>query len=464
MVTAHSASPPPRLPASRGTRPPGPRGRLILGHTFDYIRDPLAFLTRCARDHGDIVRLRLGTSTAYLVSHPDLISEVLRTHATEVIKDELTRLLIPLVGHGLLTSEGDFWRRQRKLATPAFQHQQIAGYGATMVDLAQGLSETWGIAARDGQPRNVHDDFGALTLAIVGKTLFGGDVGDAARRIGPALAQLTEYYLNPYKWFRIREWLPTRENRAFRASVRLVDETVYDLIRRRRAQPVEEHRDDLLEGFLRALDDDGSGMTDAQLRDECVTLFLAGHETTALALSFVFHLLAHHPEVDERLAQELESVLGDRPATAADVERLDYTEAVVREAMRLYPPAWGIGREAVVPFTLGGYPVPKGTQLIIAQWVTHRDPRWWTEPEAFRPERWENDLARRLPRGVYLPFGDGPRICIGNHFAMMELILVLATLARRYRVEPVEGDVLGLIPSITLRPNGGTRMFVRPRR
>jgi cytochrome P450 len=425
--------------------------------------DPLGFITRCAREYGDVVRMRLGNTRVFFVNHPELIEEVLRTHAADVIKDTTTRMISPIVGNGLLTSEGSFWRRQRKLAQPTFQHQQIERYGEVMVELASRLRETWDASA--GKPRDLHEDLGGLTLAIVGKTLFGADVGDESRDVGAALTVMTDYYLNPWKWFRVREWFPTRANREFRRAVRRVDEIINGLIRSRRARGGETSDDsgDLLGRLLAAQDDEGAGMTDAQLRDECVTLFLAGHETTGLALTYTFYLLARHPEVDARLATELDEVLGGRPPTANDVPRLHYTEAVVRESMRLYPPAWAIGREAIQPFTLGGYHVSTGTQLLIAQWIVHRDPRWWAEPETFSPERWENDLARRLPRGVYIPFGDGPRVCIGNHFAMMETILVLATLAQRHRVEPVSGESLSLSPSITLRPRSGTRMIVRRR-
>lgn len=455
-----------RPPVARGgspRRPPGPRGRFLLGNTLEYARDPLGFLTECARTHGDVVRLRLGDTRVFLVSHPELVEEVLRARAGDVVKDRMTRMLIPLVGRGLLTSEGDFWRRQRRLAQPAFQHHQVDGYGPTMVELAGRLGEAW--SAADGAPRDLLEDMAAVTLAIVGKTLFGADVGDEARRLGPALAVITDHHMSPWKWLPFRDHLPTRSARSFRAAVRLVDDVVYGLIRRRRqalAAGGPAPPDDLLGRLLAALDDDGSGMTDRQLRDECVTIFLAGHETTALTLTFAFHLLAHHPEADARLSAELAAVLGDRPASPADLPALSYTAAVVSESLRLYPPAWAIGREATRPFTLGGYEVSRGTQLVISQWILHRDPRWWDDPGAFRPERWQEDLARRLPRGVFIPFGDGPRICIGNHFAVMEAVLILATLARRHRVEPAPGSVLSLTPSITLRP-GGTRMLVRRR-
>ena len=391
------------------------------------------------------------------MNHPSLVEEALRSHSSDVIKDSMTRMLIPIVGQGLLTSEGAFWRRQRKLAMPAFQRGAIERYGAVMVEHALRLRDRW----RDGQPRDVHEDMMDLTLGIVAKTLFDAEVGAESRDVGHSLEIIMNYYLNPMKFFKVREWLPTRENREFRAAVARLDEILYGIIRRRRAGG--DDPGDLLAHLLAAQDDEGAGMTDRQLRDECVTLFLAGHETTALTLTFAFHLLAGHPEVEVKLAAELDEVLGGRPPSAADVPRLRYADWIIKESMRLYPPAWAIGRQAIEDFEIGGYPIKKGTQLLVSQWVLHRDARWFDDPEAFRPERWDNDLARRLPKGAYIPFGDGPRVCIGNHFAMMEAILLLATLARRHRLEAVPGETMTLSASITLRPKSGTRMIVRAR-
>lgn len=441
-----------------GTKtPPGPRGRFPLGNTLDYIRDPLGFLTRCAREYGDVVRLRLGVDTYYALNHPALVEEVLRTRADAVIKDKLTRGIGPIVGQGLLTSEGAFWRRQRKLAQPAFQHQAISRYGEVMVEHALRLRAEW----LDSRPRDVHEDMMRLTVGIVAKTLFNSEVAAEAEDIGRSLEVMMAYYLVPAKFLPFRERLPTRENREFRAAVRRVDDVIYGIIARRRAEGNDPG--DLLSRLLAARDDEGSGMTDRQLRDECVTLFLAGHETTALTLTYAFHLLAHHPDAAGRLAAELDEVLAGRPPTAADVPDLVYTGWIVRESMRLYPPAWAIGRQAVDDMDVGGYRVRKGTQFIVSQWVLHRDPRWFDSPDAFLPERWDNDLVRHLPRGTYLPFGDGPRVCIGNHFAMMEAVLILATLAQRHRTAPAPGQVLELSPSITLRPKSGTRMVVHAR-
>ena len=437
--------------------PPGPRGGLILGNTFDYIRDPLEYLTHCAREYGDVVRLRLGDTTVFALFHPDAVDEVLRSHGTRVVKDKMTRLISPIVGQGLLTSEGDFWRRQRKLTMPSFQHQAIERYGRVMVDYSVRLRDSWKV----GEERDVHADMMALTLGVVGKTLFDAEVTGESHEVGDSLETVMDHFLSPWKWFPILEKIPTRKNRAYKAAMRHIDEVIYTIIRRRRASGNDPG--DLLSRFLAVQDDEGAGMTDAQLRDECVTMFLAGHETTALVLTYAFRLLSLHPEADAALASELDSVLNGRPPDAADVSRLKYTEWVVRESMRLYPPAWGVGREAVEPMEVGGYHAPKGTQFSLSQWVLHRDPRWWDQPEEFRPERWDNDLSKRLPKGVYFPFGGGPRVCIGNHFAMMEAILLLATLTQNHKLSLVPGQTFKLAASITLRPRGGTRVIVERR-
>jgi cytochrome P450 len=445
--------------AARGKLPPGPRGSLILGSTFAYMRDPIGFLTKTAREYGDFVRLKLGNLSTYLVSNPEHIEYALRTHADQFMKDELTRWLTPLVGQGLLTSEGEFWRRQRRLAQPAFQRQQIERYAAVMVEHTERMLSTWA----DGQTRDLHEDLMGLTLSIVAKTLFNVELAGEARVVGKSLEIVMNYFMSPMRWFGIREKLPLPSTRRYLRAIQQIDDIIFGIIRQRRESG--EDPGDLLSRLLAAQDDEGKGMTDRQLRDEAVTLFLAGHETTALVLFYTFYLLAQNPAAEERLRSELEEVLGERSPTAGDVPNLRYTEWVVRESMRCYPPAWGIAREALVDCEIGGYFVPEGTQLFFTQWLVHRDARWFNDPESFRPERWENDLIKRLPRCAYFPFGDGPRVCIGNHFAMMEAILVLATIAQRFRLSTRPGQTLELLPSITLRPQNhvGMRLHAKNR-
>jgi cytochrome P450 len=435
--------------------PPAARGLFFVGNAVQLIRDPLGFATRCAREYGDVVRLRFGPVVYYMFNHPDAVEYILRGNHRNFIKDRGTRLLSSLLGQGLVTSDGELWRRQRRLAQPAFQLDQIQKYSTLMVAYAQRLLGEW----RPGQTRDVHADMMRLTMEIVAQALFSAEVSGEAGRVARALEEIMKFWAGPAAIFPWLGKLPTPGNRRNRRASQEVDAIIRGVIARRKAGGP--GPDDLLARLLAARDEDGSPMSDQQLRDELVTLFLAGHETTAVALSFCFYLLARHPEVEARLAAELDEVLQGQTPTAAHVPRLRYAEWVVKEAMRLYPPVPSIGREAVDDCEIGGYPVPRGTQITLGQWVVHRDPRWYDDAEAFRPERWDNDLARRLPRGAYFPFGDGPRVCIGNHFAMMEAVLILATVAQRYRLELVPGYTLELLPSITLRPRHGLPMLVR---
>jgi cytochrome P450 len=314
---------------------------------------------------------------------------------------------------------------------------------------------------RDGETRDLQAEMNCLTLEITAQTLFGAAADDRTAEVRGALAAaFAGFDARLGSWLRLPEWVPTPKNLAARRAVRRLDEIVYGFIRRRRASG--EQRDDLLSILLHARDEgDGSGMTDRQLRDEAMTLFLAGHETTALALTWTGYLLAQHPGAAAKLRAELQAVLGGRPPAVADLPRLAYAERVVLESMRLYPPAYAIGREAAAPCEVLGYPVPAGTTVFMSQWVMHRDPRFWHDPEKFDPDRWEGGLAQRLPRFAYFPFGGGPRLCIGNHFAMMEAVLVLATMAQRFRLTLVPGHPVVPWPSMTLRPRHGIQVVLR---
>jgi cytochrome P450 len=356
-----------------------------------------------------------------------------------------------------VTSEGERWRRQRRLAQPAFQLDQVEKYGTVMVAYTGRLLQEW----RAGQTRDVHAEMMRLTMAIVARTLFSATVAGQADRVGQAMDVIMQYWASPAAMFPWWGRLPTPGNRRYRRALRTLNTIMQTTIAGRRTGG--EGNDDLLSRLLAARDDDGSQMTDRQLRDELVTLFVAGHETTALALSFCFYLLAGHPDVQARLAAELDEVLQGQAPASVHVPRLRYTESVVKEAMRLYPPVPSIGRQALSECEIGGYRIPQGAQIALVQWIVHRDPRWFDHPEEFRPQRWDNDLARRLPRGAYFPFGDGPRICIGNHFAIMEAVLILATVAQRYRLALVPGFELDLLPSITLRPKRGIPMVLHER-
>ncbi len=434
--------------------PPGPKPNFFLGHAPAYQRGPLDFLTRCQRDHGDVVRIHMPGFVAYLLFNPEHIEYVLRGNHRNFRKDRLTRRLSPLLGQGLLTSEGDYWRQQRQRAQPSFQLSQLQKYGSFMVGTIDRLMQTW----TDGATRDLHRDMTAATLGIIVKVLFDNDRPEIAEEVGRALDELTDFFTSPFNYAPLARFLPTPAAVRYHRAVRRLNRVLYILIEQHRQK--KEPGDDLLSRLLARPDDGGVALSDRQLRDELVTLFLAGLETTALTLSFGLYLLARHPEAEARWRTELAAVLGDRLPTTADVPKLVYTEWVVRESMRLYPPAWMIAREPLADCEIGGYPVRQGVQLWMVQWVVHRDPRWFHEPDVFRPERWDKEFVKRLPRGAYFPFGDGPRICIGNHFAMLEAVLLLASIGQRFQFRLPAGFELSLAPSVTLRPAKGVPMVL----
>jgi cytochrome P450 len=431
--------------------PPLAHGLPFFGNSIDYLRDPLRFLRSMAREHGDIVRLAIGPVKMTLVSHPDLVEDVLVTQNRLFQKDRFLQVLRPVLGEGLLTSEGDFWRRQRRLAQPAFHRDRIAAYGGIMVEHASRLARQW----RDGETRDIHKDMMRLTLEIVAETLFGAQVGDHADDVGEALEAVLTVVSDPAELFLpILRRLPTPQRRRFDRGVAKLDSILYRVVEQRRRSGAAETID-LLSMLLHAQDEDGSRMSDKQLRDECMTVFLAGHETTALNLSWTWLLLSQHPAVEAKLTRELRDVLGDRPATFADLPNLRYTGQIIAESLRLYPPAWSMGREAREDVDLGGYRVPRGAQVWFCPWAIQRDARWFDDPDTFRPERWEGDLGKRLPRYAYFPFGGGPRFCIGQAFAQMEAVLLLATLARSFGAEVLPKPRVVPFPSVTLRPKHG---------
>jgi cytochrome P450 len=400
-------------------------------------------------DYGDIVTMRYYSFRVYFISHPDYIEQVLVTDNRKFIKGRILRKNRQLFGNGLLTSEGDFWLRQRRLAQPAFHRGRIASYADTMVRYASRIASEWS----DGEERDLHAEMMRLTLSIVAKTLFDADVDREAKRVGHALEAIMRLNSDFRKLILTPTWLPTpRKIRATIATAKL-NRIIYRFIEERRASGVD--NGDLLSMLLAARDDDGSRMTDRQLRDEAITIFLAGHETTANALAWTWMLLAQNPIVEAKLHEELDRVLGGRVPTVDDLPNLRYTNHVVTESLRLYPPAWGMARIAIEDTEIAGYPISKGCGVSLAQWVVHRDPRWFEAPLEFRPERWEGDLLKRLPRFAYFPFGGGPRQCIGNNFAVMEASLLLATLAQQFKISLVPGKEIIPAASITLRPKTG---------
>lgn len=461
MVYSPSAEVSGSSSALRHLRPAGPPGWPLLGNLLALNRDPLGFLTETARHYGDLVSLDLAGWPVLLVGDMDAIESILVKDHRNYVKNRLFwRHVAALFGQGLLTNEGEAWQRQRRLAAPAFAGQQLLAYGGDMVTLAGHMLDGW----KSGEILDVHPEMMGLTLRIAAKTLFGSEVEEDLGEMDHALNDLIMEIASRFKRpFVIPDAVPLPGHLRYRRAIRTVERVVARMIADRRASGLE-GRNDLLSRMMASHDEAGSSMSDALLRDEAITLLLAGHETTALALSWTFYLLGLHPQIQARLASEIAETIGERPATTDDLPRLKYTESVVMEAMRVYPPAWGIGRESTTTCELGGYAVRAGTTIFIVPWILHRDPRYFDEPEVFRPERWMGPLARTLPRFAYMPFGGGPRICIGQRFAMIEAVLLLATIAQRFSVEWQRDRTVTPFPSITLRPAGGVWVRIEARK
>lgn len=444
------------------TLPPGPRGWSLLGNLPEFARDVLGFLTSTARDYGDTAYFTITGMPFYLINDPQDIEYVLtRTNGSDFDKtpgDAVSKLVL---GNGLLTNIGDSWLRQRRLMQPLFHRQRISGYGETMVAFTDKMLAEW----QDDQTLDIHHEMMRLTLNIVTKTLFDVDmtsgrthaVDDALKVVMDAFSRLMR---NPF--FTLPIWAPTPTNRRFRHAVAELDRVIFDIIREHRAK--HEEKSDLLSTLLSAQDEDGSRMTDQQLRDETMTLILAGHETTALALSWTLYLLAQHSAVEASLREELQQVLNGRAPTVSDLPKLAFTEKVIKEGMRIYPPAWAVdARVAIHDANLSSYPVAKGALILASPWVMHRHPRYYIEPERFNPDRWTEEFAKQLPKFAYFPFGGGPRLCIGNSFAMMEATLILASLIQAFHFELVPDHPVVPQASITLRPKHGIRLTIRRR-
>ena len=469
MSATATASAPNPVP----TRPPGPRGLPIVGTSFMASRDSTRKLERWARDYGDIVFYRFLDFHAYVLFHPQHIEQVFLGKTGNFVKGMTARANPELFGNGLLTSDGEFWRRQRRLSNPAFHRQSLARYAEITTEEATRMLDHW----KSGEARNIHNDMMNVTLRIVLRSLFGAEMDKHMRIIEPALEAImvSSSGFNSIAFY-MRIPTPTRKQHFL--AVDRLNEVVYALIARGREKlasdqspasngdplsPAPGGAKDLLTLLLTARDDDGNSMSDQQLRDEVITLLLAGHETTALNLSWAWYLLAQHSEIEEKLHAELDAVLAGRLPTASDLPKLSYTDKVIRETLRLYPPAWRIFRRSQEQFQVGEYVIPAGSNIVMSQWVTHRDPRWFNEPTRFNPDRWNEEASAKLPRFAYFPFGGGPRVCIGAGFAMMEATLLLATTAQRYRMRLAPNQRVQPLASITLRPKNGIRVILEER-
>ena len=437
----------------------GPRGRLLTGNLHQFAESPLDFLTHAARDHGPVVRLRFGRRRAVLLSDPALIEEVMVTRRASFIKSAPLQAQRRLFGNGLLTNEGDSWLRQRRLAQPAFHREKIAAYANVIVQQAAAFVDSLPL----GGFAEIHDRLKSFTISVVSNSLFGGEVAHRTHALGAALEDTMNRYASRRGLARFTpDWFPIPVNTAYRHGVSEIEQTVLEIIAARRKETVS--RNDLLSILMEARYENGEAMTDRQLRDEAVTLFLGGIDTPALALTWCWYLLSQNPDVEQKMFEEIDSEIGSRPGTFSDLPRLCYTEMVVKEAMRLFPPAWLLSRDAVEPVTIGNVRIAPGTSVLISQWVTHRDPAFFADPLRFDPDRWRNGATEDLPKFAYFPFGGGPRGCIGSSFAMTEMILALATIGQRLKFRLAEGCRVVPQASMTLRPRDGMRVKIEPRR
>ena len=455
MATAPALAKKTRLPL-----PPGPKGHFLLGSMLEVSRDWLTSYARFAKEYGDIVFFRMAHAPICLLIHPREIEQVLVTDSANFTKSADYRALASVLGKGLLTSEGEFWRRQRRLIQPAFRRENILAYAPVMTAAASRVLDAW----CDGEERNIHTEMMRVTLEIVAECLFGAQVGNAAERVGKAMKVVTNRFVTDASAALLFPFdIPDLFAPDRRRAVRELNNIINGIARERRAS--NQRRADLLDTLLSVRDADGNPMREEQLRDELMTLFLAGHETTAIALSWTCFLLAKHPEVEAKVIEELRTVLAGCTPCIEDLHRLRYTEMVLKESMRLYPAVWGLGRRATAECEIGGYRIPAGTNIFMFQWLTQRDVRFFSEPERFEPERWRDDPVRsgQIPRFAYFPFGGGPRVCVGAAFAMIEATLLLAMIQQRFRLELVASHPVVPSASVTLRPKHGIRVILHRR-
>jgi cytochrome P450 len=444
--------------------PPGPRGNVLLGSIGDIYRDRLRFVLDVASTYGEVARYRVAHMRIYQVSSPAGVGRLLHDNHRNYSKDVATFGTLRLfLGNGLFTSDGDFWRRQRRLAQPAFHRRRVANFGALMTDATLAKLERWRTRVSQDRPLDVADEFMRLTMEVATLALFSTSVRGDIDKIGSAITTLLDDVTFRFTFpFYPPLKVPTPRNRRFLAARATLDAIVYRIIAERRQRP-DEH-DDLLAMLMQARDEEtGEGMSDRQLRDEVVTLFLAGHETTANALTWASFLLSTHVAVERRLRAEVDEALQGRVPTASDLPRLPYTRMVIDETLRLYPPAWITNRRAIEADAVCGYRIPADATVSISPYVTHRDPTLWENPEGFDPERFTPERSARRPHYAYFPFGGGPRQCIGKGFALMEATLVLALLTQRYELHLVPGRRVETEALATLRPRYGMWMAAHPR-
>lgn len=439
--------------------PPGPEKKFLGDRLLSLQRDPLHYLERLKKEYGDVVHFRIGAQHVVLLNHPDLIRDVLVTHNRNFVKGFTLQQAKRVLGEGLLTSEGEFHLRQRRMMQPVFHRQQVGGFAPVMVEYATRTARRW----HDGETFDVTWQMEGLTLAIAAKTLLDADVDAEAQELGQAVHELMDLF-NPVMLLMadMLEKLPLPPTRRLHRAKATLDATIYRIIEHHRAAGT---GDDLLSMLLMARGDEenGNGMSDLQLRDEVLVIMLAGYETISNALSWTWYLLSNHPKVEERFHAELDRVLEGRAPTLADVDQLVYTRMILAEALRMYPPVWFLDRRALADFEIGGYRVPAGSTVLMSQWLIQRDAKYYPDPFHFDPMRWTPEAQALRPRFAYFPFGTGPRLCIGEAFAWMEGVLLLATIGQRWFVRTRTDEQVVPQPGLNLRPKGGIQVRVHTR-
>lgn len=439
---------------------PGPKGNPLFGSVQEFALNPAEFMLRNAVEYGDIVKFRVLHLDFYLVVRPEYTQELLITHHDRLIKSPRdVAILSKFLGKSILVTDGAYHKRQRKLVQPAMHTNRIQHYANTMVDYTLRMLDNWA----DGSELQIEKAMSQLTMEIVAKSLFDADISGQGGQIGEAIDTLQQIAGLDFRVQNIiPDWLPLRRNRNRAEAGATLDRLIRQIISERRASG--EDKGDLLSMLLLSEDETGARMTDQEARDEAVTLFAAGHETTANALSWTWYLLSQHPEIEARLQAEVDTVLGDRPATFQDLPQLRYTGMIVKESLRLYPPAWVLNaREALEDIRIDGYTIPKGGSIFVAPYAVHRNPAYFADPLRFDPERFSPENEKRIPRYAYFPFGGGPHICIGNSFALMEAQLILATIAQRVSLSLLPNQVVDIDPQVTMGPKNGVRMQVQMR-
>jgi cytochrome P450 len=437
---------------------PGPPGHFLLGNLREFRRDVLGLVMESAATYGDFVRCRLGPQVVHLLNHPDHVEQVLQRRAANYDKNTRSSAAIRAVtGDSLLTCNGEAWKRQRRMDQPAFHHRQIIRFAEKMTTATESMLRSW-----QGRPElDISSEMARLTYSIVGQTLFSFNTGEDAATVEKAMRVILPHVFgrlgNLINW---PDKLPTPANRRFHRALAEVDEVVYRIIAQHRRSQADGNPDtDLLSMLMSVRDSEtGAGLDDTQLRNETITFLLAGHETTANALTWTFYLISRHPEVEQRLLSELNEVLAGKIPTLEDVSKLTYTKSVIQESMRLYPPIWIIERRVIEEDVIGGYTLPAGSAVVISPYALHRHPTFWERPEEFDPSRFDSPAP-----AAYIPFGAGPRSCIGSEFAMLEAQLITAVVMQSYSLDLVPGHPVVPLPDITLRSKHGMRMTAHPR-